>query len=112
MKKLRFGKQPRLKRVCHGQRERAQALERIAKYVELADEIGDTRAVKTCAQWISEHEKLMSVLTRRATKVNAKPSRWQCEFDVLGGGLVHSYCFPILRSRLGFECMSFFLDLG
>ena len=116
VQRLRFGKQPRWKRMCTGTQERAQAVTRIAACVRLADEIGDVRAVKTCTQWISEHEKLMSVLTRRATKVNAKPSRWpstvKCEFDVLGGGLVHSYCFFILRSRLGFECMSFFLDLG
>ena len=62
VKKLRFGKQLRFKRVCHGQRERGQALDRIAQYVKVADEIGDLEAPRTCQDWVESNEKLVGLL--------------------------------------------------
>ena len=62
VKKFLFGKQRRWKRVCRGKTERAQALQRIARYVEVADGLGDLQAPKTCQDWVESNEKVLGLL--------------------------------------------------
>lgn len=65
VKKLRFGKQPRFKRVCRGKYERAKAVEHIARYVRMADEIGDLHAPRTCQDWVDSHERVVGMLQKQ-----------------------------------------------
>lgn len=62
VKKLRFGKQPRFKRVCSGKHERAKAVEHIVRYVRMADEIDDLHAPRTCHEWVDGHERVVGIL--------------------------------------------------
>ena len=62
VRKMHFGKQSRFKRFCRGVEERALALQRIAKYISVADKIGDLAGPRTCQEWIDSNASLVESL--------------------------------------------------
>jgi len=62
VQKMQFGKQPRCKRFCRGVKERGVALHRIAKYISVADKIGDLAGPRTCQEWIDSHASLVELV--------------------------------------------------
>ena len=62
VRKMHFGKQSRFKRFCRGVEERALALQRIAKYIPVADKIGDLAGPRTCQEWIDSNASLVKSL--------------------------------------------------
>ena len=94
VKKFLFGKQRRWKRVCRGKIERAQALQRIARYVKVADEVGDLQAPKTCQDWVESNDTVLGLLkglgmsgvrrrlgVRKSRRKKPRRSRGTC-FDI------------------------------
>ena len=95
VKMLLFGKQRRFKRLFAGAAERRLALRRVGAYTELADDIGDLAAPRTCQEWVDSAAALLPKIQAFGRKGDRRRRRvaqrclvlriWHLVF-FLGGG--------------------------